>query len=117
MLNLLNDQSSRFKRLIAVIDGEHYPQITLDAIGVLKKEFKSKFCGIIFLGGTEKITTGNFIDFFDDEVYVIENFLTDFPAALDRFKPDLVYDLSDEPVVNLSLIHISEPTRRTPISY
>lgn len=100
MLNLLNDQSSSFKRLIAIIDGEHYPQITFDAIEVLKKEFPGEFCGIIFLGGTEKITTGNFTDFFNDKVFVIKNFLTDFPAALDRFKPDLVYDLSDEPVVN-----------------
>ena len=100
MLNLLNDQNSIFKRLIAIIDGEHYPQITFDAIEVLKKEFKGEFCGIIFLGGTEKITTGNFTDFFNDKVFVIKNFLTDFPAALDRFKPDLVYDLSDEPVVN-----------------
>src|SRR5450830_254180 len=100
MLNLLNDQSSSFKRLIAIIDGEHYPQITFDAIEVLKKEFPGEFCGIIFLGGTEKISTGNFADFFNDEVFVIKNFLTDFSAALDRFKPDLVYDLSDEPVVN-----------------
>jgi cyclic 2,3-diphosphoglycerate synthetase len=100
MLNLLNDQNSSFKRLIAIIDGEHYPQITFDAIEILKNEFQGKFCGIIFLGGTEKITTGNFTDFFKDEVYIIRDFLADFPAALDRFKPDLVYDLSDEPVVN-----------------
>jgi len=103
MLNLLNNQSCNFKRLIAIIDGEHYPQITLDAIQVLKKEFKGEFCGIIFLGGTEKITTGNFAEFFNEEVFVIKNLLSDFPAALDRFKPDLVYDLSDEPVVNHSI--------------
>ena len=100
MLNLLNDKNFDFKRLAAIIDGEHYPQITLDAIKILKKEFGGKFCGIIFLGGTEKITTGNFTDFFEDEVFIIKDFLSDFPAALDKFKPDLVYDLSDEPVVN-----------------
>ena len=100
MLSLLNDQKCSFKRLAAIIDGEHYPQITFDAIEVLKKEFKGEFCGIIFLGGTEKISSGNFIDYFDDEVFIIKNFITDFPAALDKFKPDLVYDLSDEPVVN-----------------
>jgi cyclic 2,3-diphosphoglycerate synthetase len=100
MLNLLRNQNNNFKRLAAIIDGEHYPQITLDAINVLKKEFNGKFCGIIFLGGTEKITSGNFNDFFDDEVYVIKDFLKDFFAALDYFKPDIVYDLSDEPVVN-----------------
>ena len=56
MLSLLNDRENSFKRLIAIIDGEHYPQITFDAIEILKKKFKGKFCGIIFLGGTEKIT-------------------------------------------------------------
>lgn len=100
MLNLLKNQSNNFKRLIAIIDGEHYPQITLDAINVLKNEFDGKFCGIIFLGGSEKITSGNFNDFFNDEVYAIKDFQKDFLAALEYFKPDVVYDLSDEPVVN-----------------
>jgi len=100
MLDLLKNRSSGFKRLAAIIDGEHYPQITLDAINILKNNFKGKFCGIIFLGGTEKITSGNFNDFFDDEVFSIKNFPGDFPAALELFNPDIVYDLSDEPVVN-----------------
>jgi len=100
MLSLLNDKNCSFKRLVAIIDGEHYPQITFAAIEVLKTEFHGKFCGIIFLGGTEKISSGNFTDFFDDEVFIINNFITDFPSARDKFKPDLVYDLSDEPVVN-----------------
>ncbi|MCE5329117.1 2,3-diphosphoglycerate synthetase [bacterium] len=100
MLDLLKNQGNGFKRLAAVIDGEHYPQITSDAINILKNNFKGKFCGIIFLGGTEKITSGDFNGFFDDEVFPIKDFTRDFPSALDFFKPDIVYDLSDEPVVN-----------------
>ncbi len=100
MLNLLKNQNSRFKRVAALIDGEHYPQVTNDAIKKLKKEFNGDFCGIFFLGGTEKITTGSFADFFEDEVFVIKDLYEDFVRALDKFKPDLVFDLSDKPVVN-----------------
>jgi cyclic 2,3-diphosphoglycerate synthetase len=100
MLSLLKNQNNNFKRLVAIIDGEHYPQVTLDAINILKKEFTGKFCGIIFLGGTEKISSNDFNDFFGNEVFIIKDFLKDFVSALEYFKPDLVYDLSDEPVVN-----------------
>jgi len=100
MLSLLKNQNNNFKRLVAIIDGEHYPQVTLDAINILEKEFTGKFCGIIFLGGTEKISSNDFNDFFGNEVFIIKDFLKDFISALEYFKPDLVYDLSDEPVVN-----------------
>lgn len=103
MLNLLNSPGNNFKKLAVIIDGEHYPQITLDAINILKNKFRGRFCGIIFLGGTEKITSGRFSDFFDDEVFPINYFQKDFPVALDYFKPDIVYDLSDEPVVNYQI--------------
>ncbi len=100
MLDLLRNPNNGFKRLAAIIDGEHYPQITSDAINILKNNFIGEFCGIIFLGGTEKITSGDFSGFFDDKVYPIKDFIRDFPSALDFFRPDIVYDLSDEPVVN-----------------
>jgi len=100
MQNLLRNQKSRFKRLAAIIDGEHYPQVTNDALKILKNLFKGTLCGIIFIGGTEKITGSDIKEYFDSEVFVIKNFNEDFLKALDIFKPDLVYDLSDEPVVN-----------------
>ena len=37
MLNLLKNQNSRFKRVAALIDGEHYPQVTNDAIKIKKR--------------------------------------------------------------------------------
>lgn len=98
MLNLLKKQ--KYRRIVALVDGEHYPQVTNDAIKKLRKEFNGVFAGIIFLGGTEKITTGKFTDFFDSEVKVIKELIKDFPLALDFFKPDVVFDLSDQPIVN-----------------
>ena len=101
MLNLLKKQNyKRFRRMVALVDGEHYPQVTNDAIKKLGKEFDGELVGIIFLGGTEKISSGKFSDFFAYEVFVIKNIVKDFTVALEKFKPDLVFDLSDQPVVN-----------------
>jgi predicted GTPase len=56
VLNLIRSQNNRYHRVIALIDGEHYPQVTSDAISVLKENFGKRFAGIIFMGGTEKIS-------------------------------------------------------------
>jgi cyclic 2,3-diphosphoglycerate synthetase len=52
------------------------------------------------LGGTEKISSGKFEDFFDYEIFPIKDIMKDFSQALDKFMPDIVFDLSDQPVVN-----------------
>jgi len=100
VINLLKKKNNKGKNLVALIDGEHYPQVTLDAIYMLKKIYTGDFKGIIFLGGAEKLTLDNMEDFFGDKVYVIKDIDLDFKNALEYFKPDIVYDLSDEPVVN-----------------
>jgi cyclic 2,3-diphosphoglycerate synthase len=100
MIDLLKNKKNRDKKLVALIDGEHYPQINNDAINILKKNYPGFFSGIIFLGGTEKLVVGNLDDFFKEKVFPIKDLDIDFMKALDLFTPDLVYDLSDEPVVN-----------------
>jgi len=97
---LLQKKDNKDKRLVALIDGEHYPDVTKDAIKLLKKYFPGKFAGIIFLGGTEKIVSGNLEKYFSEKMYAIEDLDRDFCDALKHFKPDIAYDLSDEPVVN-----------------
>ena len=67
---------------------------------MLKKKYTGFFSGIIFLGGTEKLVISNLDDFFKEKVFTIKDLDIDFIKALDLFEPDLVYDLSDEPVVN-----------------
>src|SRR4030067_2180549 len=100
MIDLLKNKKNKSKKLAALIDGEHYPQINYDAINILKKSYTGFFSGIIFLGGTEKLVLGNPDDFFKEKVLRIKDLDIDFMKALALFKPDLVYDLSDEPIVN-----------------
>ncbi len=100
MIGLLKSRSNSKLKLAALIDGEHYPQINLDAIELLKKNFKGSFCGIVFLGGTEKLISEDLEQFYGHKVIKINDLDTDFLKALDVLEPDLVYDLSDEPVVN-----------------
>lgn len=100
MIGLLKNRSNSDKKLAALIDGEHYPQINLDAIELLKKNFKGSFCGVVFLGGTEKLMSEDLESFYGHKVIKINDLDTDFLKALDVLEPDLVYDLSDEPVVN-----------------
>ncbi len=100
MINLLKRKNNKSKSLIALVDGEHYPQVTYDAVKMLKEIYKGNFEGIVFLGGTEKLVVDNIEGFFGERVYEVKDIDSDFEAALKYFKPDIVYDLSDEPVVN-----------------
>jgi len=100
MINLLRHRRNINKKLAVLIDGEHYPKINYDAIQKLRGIFKGSIAGIIFLGGTEKLIFNELEKFYGYNVFNINDIDADFLAALDIFKPDLVYDLSDEPVVN-----------------
>jgi len=100
MTGLLKSTQNKNKKLAVLIDGEHYPDINLDAIKLLKKYFSGSICGIIFLGGTEKLVYDDMEKFYGYRVFKIDDLDTDFIKGLEFFKPDFVYDLSDEPVVN-----------------
>jgi len=100
MINLLKNPQNQNKRLTVLIDGEHYPAVNYDAISLLKKHFTGSISGIIFLGGTEKLVIDNPENFYGHNVFMIKKLDSDFLKALQLFKPDIVYDLSDEPVVN-----------------
>lgn len=73
-------------RAVAVIDGEHYAPVVRDAIAVLPHEVVAA----VLVGGTEKLRGG-------------EEYGVPLAAGLDEaiveFAPDLVLDLSDEPVL------------------
>jgi cyclic 2,3-diphosphoglycerate synthetase len=74
-------------RALALIDGEHYPDVVRDALAALPYEV----VGAVMLGGTEKLRDGN-----PDYGVSLQHDLAEALAALDA---DLVVDLSDEPVV------------------
>lgn len=100
MKNLLRKKNNKSKSIVALIDGEHYPEVTLDAVNILKKIFPGTFKGIVFLGGTEKLVVGDLEEYFNEDIYIIKDLDYDFNRALEHFKPDIAYDLSDEPVVD-----------------
>ena len=73
-------------RAVAIVDGEHYPPVVKDALAGLPYEVA---CAVL-IGGTEKLR--------GEPDYGVE-LLRDVQEALERFRPDLVVDLSDEPVL------------------
>ena len=103
MKSLLQKKDNRDKKLIALIDGEHYPEVSRDAIDLLKSYFPGSFSGIIFLGGTEKLVVDDLEKYFGERVFIIDDIDSDFCRALDFFKPDIAYDLSDEPIVDYKI--------------
>jgi cyclic 2,3-diphosphoglycerate synthase len=75
------------KRALALVDGEHYPDVVVEALEALRYEV----VGAVLLGGTEKLRGG-----VPDYGVPLWNKLAD---ALVEVDVDVVVDLSDEPVV------------------
>jgi cyclic 2,3-diphosphoglycerate synthase len=73
-------------RALAIIDGEHYAAVVRDALADLPYEF----VGVWLAGGTEKLRGGE-----DYGVPVVD----ELEPALAELGPELVVDLSDEPVL------------------
>src|SRR5919201_1228505 len=73
-------------RVLALVDGEHYPSTVRDALAELPYEF----VGAVMVGGTEKLRGEA-----DYGVPVYD----DLDAALRELEPQLVLDLSDEPIL------------------
>jgi len=73
-------------RALAIVDGEHYPPVVKDAIAELPHDV----VGAVLVGGTEKLR--------GDADYGVP-LAADLDDAFERFRPELVVDLSDEPVL------------------
>ena len=73
-------------RTLALVDGEHYASTVRDALAALPYEF----VGAVMLGGTEKLR--------GEPDYGVPTY-DDLDLALRELEPDLVFDLSDEPVL------------------
>ncbi len=73
-------------RALAVIDGEHYPDVVRQALAELPFEFVAA----IFAGGTEKLRGG--------ESYGVP-LAAGLEDAVADYLPEIVVDLSDEPVL------------------
>src|SRR4051794_11133106 len=74
-------------RALALIDGEHYPDVVRVAFAGLEHDV----AGAVLLGGTEKLREG--------EDYGVPLFET-LGDALEELSPEVVVDLSDEPIAD-----------------
>ncbi len=84
-------------RVVALIDGEHYPPVVRFALTALSAEHE--VAAAVFIGGTEKV------DSEDASVYGVpllkgESAEAAMIAAIERYEPDAFFDLSDEPVIS-----------------
>jgi cyclic 2,3-diphosphoglycerate synthase len=73
-------------RALALVDGEHYPPVVRDALAELPYDFVAA----VLVGGQEKLRGG--------ESYGVP-LAEDVESALASYRPDIVVDLSDEPVL------------------
>jgi len=73
-------------RALALIDGEHYAPVVRDALAELPYDFVAAH----LVGGTEKLSG-------DDEYGV--PLVDDFEAGIRELEPEVIVDLSDEPVL------------------
>jgi cyclic 2,3-diphosphoglycerate synthetase len=93
-------------RTLVLVDGEHYPPVVAAAISQLPSRFPgARPVGIALLGGAEKLPAGGVTGDDGDapwDLPVVTGATPDeaLLAGLDRFSPELVVDLSDEPVLD-----------------
>jgi len=87
------------KRVVTLIDGEHYIPITKWAIDNLVKEKQYDIVGAVFIGGTEKIGKKGDLDALNLPIIMKEDALEGIKEGINKFKPDIIVDLSDEPIV------------------
>lgn len=73
-------------RAIAIVDGEHYAPVVRDALAELPYDVVAA----VLVGGTEKLRGGE-----EYGVPLVEDVVT----AIERYRPEIVLDLSDEPVL------------------
>lgn len=89
------------KRAIALIDGEHYPSVVREALDEISRIYDLR--AAVFLGGTEKIDT-SLIGEASNNAYGVPVFIHEDAAealalAMSEHEPQVVIDLSDEPVL------------------
>ena len=94
------------KKVLCLVDGEHYFPVTKSAVEKLES-WGYDVVLLLFIGGTEKLrdsNVDNLSDIFKKPVVFGSNH-KEIPyeligESIDKYKPDIVFDLSDEPVVN-----------------
>jgi cyclic 2,3-diphosphoglycerate synthase len=84
-------------RVLALIDGEHYPPVVRFALNELARDHD--LLGAVFIGGTEKIDLSQGTAEYGVPLITGTDPEAALEDAFEHFAPDVVVDLSDEPVV------------------
>lgn len=86
---------------VALIDGEHYPPVVVDALAQLSDQFE--FRAALFLGGSEKIrldgANAGLNEVYGLPVVVGDGMIDGLKRVVTAYRPEVVVDLSDEPVL------------------
>lgn len=86
-------------RTLALVDGEHYPPVTRAALEVAR-ERGHEIVAALLVGGTEKLAPGDDpLDLGAPVIVVTEEPRHALLAAIADLSPEVVLDLSDEPVL------------------
>ncbi len=86
-------------KTVVLVDGEHYFPVIKAALDEIKKRKKHRLLAAVFVGGTEKIVDKMDMDYFNIPVILNINPKVAIAEAIKKYHPDLIIDLSDEPVV------------------
>lgn len=85
-------------RVVALIDGEHYPPVVRFALAALGQEHD--VAAAVFIGGTEKVDLAQGYETYGLPVIATGDAESGIRAAIQRYEPDALFDLSDEPVLS-----------------
>ncbi len=85
------------KRIVALVDGEHYLPVLQWALEELRHSYE--VVGAVFLGGTEKIGSEEDLKALGVPVFYGKPFLEAIAEAVAALTPEAAIDLSDEPVI------------------
>jgi len=86
-------------KAICLIDGEHYLPVNQGGIDHVRQVRGYDVVAAVFIGGHEKIGTAEDLEKLGVPVIIEPDPFKGIARALDEYKPDVVVDLSDDPVV------------------
>lgn len=96
----MNRADNNRKPAVALIDGEHYPDVTMGALEYIENKQGYDLVALIFLGGTEKLPDPEKLSYKGIPVYAGAGEIEELRRALAENKAGTVIDLSDEPVLD-----------------
>ena len=85
-------------RTLALVDGEHYPPVTRWGIEVARERGYDVIAAVL-VGGIEKLGAGETPDLGVPTRAAGDDRFASVAAAIDELTPDVVLDLSDEPIL------------------